>query len=67
MAQGRLTRTLGIAPDKIHIRSPFLGGGFGSKGMISGPQVLGVMAARLVGKPGQAGAPARADVWSGGT
>src|SRR5580693_6178217 len=41
----------GIAPDKIHIRSPFLGGGFGSKGMISGPQVLGIMAARLVGKP----------------
>ena len=51
MAQGRLAGLFGIAPDKIHIRSPFLGGGFGSKGMISGPQVLGVMAARLVGKP----------------
>ena len=38
-------------PNKIHIRSPFLGGGFGSKGMISGPQVLGIMAARMVGKP----------------
>ena len=38
-------------PDKIHIRSPFLGGGFGSKGFISGPQVLGIMAARLVGRP----------------
>ena len=35
----------------IHIRSPFLGGGFGSKGMISGPQVLGIMAARMVGRP----------------
>jgi xanthine dehydrogenase YagR molybdenum-binding subunit len=51
MAQGRLAGLLGIAPDKIHIRSPFLGGGFGSKGLISGPQVLGVMAARLVGRP----------------
>jgi xanthine dehydrogenase YagR molybdenum-binding subunit len=51
MAQGRLAGLFGIAPDKIHIRSPFLGGGFGSKGFIAGPQVLGIMAARLVGKP----------------
>src|SRR5580700_8979640 len=51
MAQGRIAGLFGIAPDKIHIRSPFLGGGFGSKGLISGPQILGIMAARLVGKP----------------
>ena len=51
MAQGRLAGLFGLAPSKIHIRSPFLGGGFGSKGMISGPQVLGIMAARIVGKP----------------
>jgi xanthine dehydrogenase YagR molybdenum-binding subunit len=51
MAQGRLAGLFGISPDNIHIRSPFLGGGFGSKGFISGPQVLGIMAARLVGKP----------------
>jgi xanthine dehydrogenase YagR molybdenum-binding subunit len=51
MAQGRIAGLFGISPDKIHIRSPFLGGGFGSKGLISGPQVLGVMAARLVGRP----------------
>jgi xanthine dehydrogenase YagR molybdenum-binding subunit len=51
MAQGRLAGLFGIAPEKIHIRSPFLGGGFGSKGMIAGPQVLGVMAARMVGRP----------------
>jgi xanthine dehydrogenase YagR molybdenum-binding subunit len=50
-AQGRLAGLFGIAPDKIHIRSPFLGGGFGCKGLIAGPQVLGVMAAHLVGKP----------------
>src|SRR5262249_14152052 len=51
MAQGRLAGLLGISPDKIHIRSPFLGGGFGCKGLIKGPQVLGAIAARAVGKP----------------
>ena len=51
MAKGRLAGLFGIAPDNVHIRSPFLGGGFGSKGHISGPQVLGVIAARAVGRP----------------
>ena len=51
MAIGRIAGLFGIAPEGIHIRSPFLGGGFGSKGMISGPQVLGIMAAKLVGRP----------------
>jgi len=51
MAQGRIAGLFGISPDRIHIRSPFLGGGFGSKGFISGPQVLGIMAARMVGRP----------------
>jgi len=51
MAQGRIAGLFGISPEKIHIRSPFLGGGFGSKGLVSGPQLLGILAARLVGKP----------------
>src|SRR6266700_5723085 len=51
MAQGRIAGLFGISPDKIHIRSPFLGGGFGSKGLMSGPQVLGAIAARAVGRP----------------
>lgn len=50
MTQGRLAELFGMPPQNIHIRSPFLGGGFGSKGL-TGPQVLGVMAARLVGRP----------------
>lgn len=50
LARGRLAELFGIAPEKIHIRSPFVGGGFGSKGLV-GPQVLGVMAAKLVGRP----------------
>jgi xanthine dehydrogenase YagR molybdenum-binding subunit len=51
MAQGRVAGLFGISPEKIHIRSPFLGGGFGSKGFISGPQLLGILAAQLVGRP----------------
>ena len=34
MAQGRIAGLFGIPPENIHIRSPFLGGGFGSKGLI---------------------------------
>jgi xanthine dehydrogenase YagR molybdenum-binding subunit len=51
MAQGRIAGLFGMAPENIHIRSPFLGGGFGCKGLISGPQILGILAARLVGRP----------------
>src|SRR5882672_934917 len=51
MAQARIAGLFGIPPGNIHIRSPFLGGGFGSKGFLTGPQILGVLAARLVGRP----------------
>ncbi len=51
MAQQRIGGLFGISPENITIRSPYLGGGFGSKGLISGPQLLGIMAARLVGRP----------------
>ena len=39
MAQARIGGLFGIPPENIHINSPFLGGGFGSKGLISGPQI----------------------------
>ena len=51
IAQGRIAGLFGIDPADIHIRSPFLGGGFGSKGVVWAPQVLGIMAARLTGRP----------------
>jgi xanthine dehydrogenase YagR molybdenum-binding subunit len=51
LARGRIAGLLGIPPEKIHIRSPFLGGGFGGKGFIGGPQMLGILAAKLVGRP----------------
>ncbi|MBP0495323.1 xanthine dehydrogenase family protein molybdopterin-binding subunit [Pararoseomonas indoligenes] len=47
----RIAGIFGIPPENIHVRSPFLGGGFGSKGLISGPQLLGILAARMVGRP----------------
>jgi xanthine dehydrogenase YagR molybdenum-binding subunit len=51
MAKARIAELFGIPPEGITIRSPFLGGGFGSKGLMSGPQVLGILAARLTGRP----------------
>jgi xanthine dehydrogenase YagR molybdenum-binding subunit len=53
LAQARIAGVFGIPAERIHIRSPFLGGGFGCKGLISGPQLLGAIAARAVGKPVQ--------------
>jgi xanthine dehydrogenase YagR molybdenum-binding subunit len=51
MAQGRIAGLFGIPPANIRIRSPYLGGGFGSKGFPTGPQMLGILAARMVGRP----------------
>jgi xanthine dehydrogenase YagR molybdenum-binding subunit len=51
LSQGRIAGLLGIPVENILIRSPFLGGGFGGKGLIAGPQILGILAAKLVGKP----------------
>ena len=51
MAKGRLAGLLGLDPQDILIRSPFLGGGFGSKAIMTGPQVLGILAAKLVEAP----------------
>ncbi len=42
---------LGIPPQNVLIRSPFLGGGFGSKGFAQGPQILAILAARLLNRP----------------
>src|SRR5258708_4364997 len=40
MAQGRIAGLFGISPDKIHIPNAFLGGAFGSKCLMSWPQLL---------------------------
>jgi xanthine dehydrogenase YagR molybdenum-binding subunit len=41
----------GIPPQNVLIRSPFLGGGFGSKAIINGPQILAILAARHLRRP----------------
>ncbi len=51
LTQGRFAGLFGIPPENIEIRSPFLGGGFGSKGLASSPAVLGILAAKMVGRP----------------
>jgi xanthine dehydrogenase YagR molybdenum-binding subunit len=45
-------RVFGLAPEKVDVSAPFVGGGFGSKGTIHAHTVLAVMAARAVpGRP----------------
>jgi len=42
---------LGIEPSQILLRSPFLGGGFGSKAILFGAQLLAILAARDLQRP----------------
>lgn len=42
---------LGIPAENITVRSPAIGGGFGSKAMIYGPQIMAIHAARLLDRP----------------
>ncbi|MBF9033881.1 molybdopterin-dependent oxidoreductase [Rhodobacterales bacterium HKCCE2091] len=41
----------GIPPQNVLIRSPYLGGGFGSKAMSHAPVMLAIAAARAIGRP----------------
>jgi xanthine dehydrogenase YagR molybdenum-binding subunit len=41
----------GIPPENVLIRSPFLGGGVGSKAILNGPQILAILAARMLKRP----------------
>jgi xanthine dehydrogenase YagR molybdenum-binding subunit len=41
----------GIPPENVVIRSPFIGGGFGSKAILNGPQILAILAARMLQRP----------------
>jgi xanthine dehydrogenase YagR molybdenum-binding subunit len=41
----------GIPAENVLIRSPFLGGGFGSKAILNGPQILAIVAARMLQRP----------------
>lgn len=41
----------GIPVENVLLRSPFLGGGFGSKAILNGPQILAILAARMLKRP----------------
>ena len=41
----------GIPPENVLIRTPFIGGGFGSKAILVGPQILCILAARMLNRP----------------
>ncbi|MCI3131217.1 xanthine dehydrogenase family protein molybdopterin-binding subunit [Phenylobacterium aquaticum] len=41
----------GVPGENVLIRSPFLGGGFGSKAILNGPQILAILAARHMRRP----------------
>jgi xanthine dehydrogenase YagR molybdenum-binding subunit len=50
-ARNTVAQTLGIPEEKIHIISPFIGGGFGCKGFVWPHSILSAIAARTVGRP----------------
>ena len=47
----RVAGLLGIPSDNVHVISPFLGGGFGSKGPVWSHVVIAALAARQVNRP----------------
>ncbi len=47
----RVAQLLGLQPDNVRVISPFLGGGFGSKGPVWSHVVLAAMAAKQVQRP----------------
>src|SRR5262249_38225501 len=50
-ARQTVAETLGIPPDKIHIVSPFIGGGFGCKGFVWPHSILSAVAAKRISRP----------------
>jgi xanthine dehydrogenase YagR molybdenum-binding subunit len=51
LSRGFYAYYFGIPPENILIRSPYLGGGFGSKAVPYSPLLLAVAAARQLGRP----------------
>jgi xanthine dehydrogenase YagR molybdenum-binding subunit len=48
---GDVAATLGVTPDKVHLMSPYIGGGFGGKLFVRTDAVLAALGARAVGRP----------------
>jgi xanthine dehydrogenase YagR molybdenum-binding subunit len=50
-AKKTAAKTFGIPPENVHVVSPFVGGGFGSKGTTWSHVMLAVLAAKVAGRP----------------
>ena len=46
-----LAALLDLPPGRIHVRCPYTGGGFGSKGCVWPHQIVAVLAAKVAGRP----------------
>ncbi len=51
MARAAYAGFLGVPPENVLIRTPFIGGGFGSKAILAGPHILCALVARMTGRP----------------
>ena len=51
MSRALFAGYFGIPPENVLLRSPFLGGGFGSKAIMNGPYILTILAARMLRRP----------------
>lgn len=51
LARDAFASYFGVPPEDVVLRSPFIGGGFGSKAIVVGPQILAALAARVLGRP----------------
>ncbi|SFB09048.1 xanthine dehydrogenase YagR molybdenum-binding subunit [Rhizobium sp. NFR07] len=49
--RAQIAATLGMEEDKIHIMSPFIGGGFGSKLFLRSDALLAALGAKAAGRP----------------
>jgi xanthine dehydrogenase YagR molybdenum-binding subunit len=46
-----LSAVFGIPPEKVHVRCPYTGGGFGAKGTVWSHQFLAALGAKISGRP----------------
>src|SRR5438874_507740 len=51
MTRDRVAQVFGLEPERVRVISPYVGGGFGSKGATHPHVILTVMAAQVVGRP----------------
>jgi xanthine dehydrogenase YagR molybdenum-binding subunit len=51
LARAAYAGFFGVPPENVLIRTPFIGGGFGSKAILAGAHVLTVLAARMTRRP----------------